>query len=378
MHERLAEAMATGSRPPAAPRRARPAALVVAAVVVAAVVPACAGAPDTPMGGAPSTLTAAASSTLPVAAPPPALPPAASSPPQEPILRGGSLLARDEPLFWMVAGRDGAPRCAAFVVRSYAEPNTGTLRPATPQRSTIRARVVGRDGGIVAPPAPDPYRRIGFEFERRGDKLVVHTPRGLVDGQWLVLSRCRATLALDSMPWFATAAACRAAIGEATPTDFGPCREVVPAFPFTAEERRPAWLDRAMQDGGVAFELTHHGDEQRCTAWRFRPRGQPGQGTMRSHQATGGRTTITTYTYDRSGHQLILLGPSHQSFEHGRETGNLAYGCGESYFVRSIDEQHATVGGAHWFATAARCRQATAAPPQPLPEPADDRTCAPR
>jgi hypothetical protein len=225
-------------------------------------------------------------------------------------------------------------------------------------------------GGRAIQPRRDPYRRVEFAYERQQDTVTLHTPRGLVNRQWLVLSSCRETHRLSDLPWFGTAQACRSAVGDVRPMDFGDCRGVVHSFPFDqhGEYGGAKWLGRIMTLGGRAYELTEQSSSPECTAWRFRPHGERGQGTMTSRVAEGARTTVTSYDYDYAGRSIILLGPSHRSFEHGHEVSNLAFGCGETYSLRHINPQHATIGGADWFPTEQHCRQATSVRPRSRPE----------
>lgn len=273
-------------------------------------------------------------------------------------------------LFWLVPDRGGAPRCASFVVHSYGVAGQGMLRPAEPEDAAPTATARLPAGAAIQPPT-DPYRRVEFAFERKSDMLTLHTPRGLLRRQWLVLSGCRATYPLSALPWFASERACQAARDRVPPMDFAACSGVVHSFPFDqhGEYRGAKWFSRLMATGGQAIELAKRGGQYQCVAWRFRPHGGSGQGTMTSRFSAGSRTTVTSYDYHCGDHQVILLGPSHQSFENGREVSSLAYGCGESYYLRHIGPQHATVGGAHWFPTAYHCSSATSVRPHHRSEP---------
>lgn len=292
--------------------------------------------------------------------PPDDPPPAAPEAPAAAVATTPSpaeLLDGESPIYWLVPDRSGAPRCAAFLARPYSVQGTGMLQPLHPQSGIAQGTAHLPDGRVIGPEPPDPYRRVSFAFQRQQDSLTLHTPRGKLSSQWAVLSGCSSTHKLSVLPWFASQQACESERDQVPPMDFGDCGAVVPGFPFA--DQGPDWLGRKVKGGGQAYEITVEGSERRCTAWHFIPRGRPGQGTMKSRKIDGARTTVTTYSYEYHGDQLVLLGPSHQSFEHGREVSNLGFGCGETHYVRHLDAHHATVGGAHWYPTRQHCQQAT-------------------
>ncbi len=269
-------------------------------------------------------------------------------------------VAQDRGLVIAFAG-PGGPTCLPIEVhRSSEAPTWGSFEGIRRDEVTIalRLRVTGTTFQL-----DDPM------LVRYGQQSHPHASLAGCDERYAITGANDRGIDTDRGTLYSGIDACQAALeaGLAGPFDLGGCGERLDAVAERAR-RDPAPADipelrRVMQRHGRVFELASV--DSPCGTWRFRrdPENE-GPGYVSGHMITERRErgvhTITTYGYDYAGNELMLAGPSSETFENGRPAGSMGMMCASAQYVEA-QEGYFAVGTARWYLTRAACEDARAA-----------------